>query len=171
MSYRPEEPLNNTIINGQVGSDKKLFRKPVDPDTQELINSVIKDGYVILESIFTPAEVDEATQELGVLANGADTAGPASVGGRNKFEGFRTRRIYSLLNKSRVFDKFATHPKVVALNDYFLDPGWLLSVFQSICIQPGEEPQTLHHDDGYATLPRPHRPLGTVRPCIPMSYT
>ncbi|KAF4459514.1 phytanoyl- dioxygenase family [Fusarium albosuccineum] len=162
MSYQPDEAPNNTIINNQVGSDKKLFRKQVDPNTQELINTVIKQGYVILENVFTHDEVDEATQELRRLASEHDTAGPASVGGRNKFEGFRTRRISSLLNKSRVFDKFATNPEVMALNDYFLDPGWLLSLFQSICIQPGEDPQALHHDDGYVTLPRPHRPFGTA---------
>ncbi|KAH7141933.1 phytanoyl-CoA dioxygenase family protein [Dactylonectria macrodidyma] len=162
MLYQPDEPRNNAIINNQVGADQRLFRKPAGPEVQELINSVIKHGYVIMEKIFTHAEVDEAIQELRRLADDAGTAGPASAGGRNKFEGFRTKRIYALLNKSRVFDKFATSPKAMALNDYFLDLGWLLNTFHSISIQPGEEPQTQHHDDGHVTLPRPHRPLGTA---------
>ncbi|CAJ0538632.1 Ff.00g066490.m01.CDS01 [Fusarium sp. VM40] len=161
MTYPPEEPQNNAIINSDVGTDKRLFRKPVDSSNQENINSVIKNGYVILENLFTDIEVEQACEELKHLAE-SSAAGPASSGGRNKFEGFLTNRIYALLNKSRIFDKFVTHPQVVALNDYFLDPGWLLSVMLSIYIQPGEDPQTLHHDDGYITVPRPHRPFGTA---------
>ncbi|KAM5376425.1 hypothetical protein ACJZ2D_005479 [Fusarium nematophilum] len=99
-------------------SDKKLFRQPVDPEVQELINSVSKHSDVSLENVFTYSEVEEATQELSRLANGPDTAGLASAGGRNKFEGFCTWRIYSLLNKSSVSAKFAMHLKVVALDDY-----------------------------------------------------
>ncbi|KAH7261635.1 phytanoyl-CoA dioxygenase family protein [Fusarium tricinctum] len=161
MADPPEEPRNNAIINSDVGTDKRLFRKAVDPSNQENINSVIKNGYVILENLFTDTEVEQACEELKHLAE-SPAAGPASSGGRNKFEGFLTNRIYALLNKSRIFDKFVTHPQVVALNDYFLDPGWLLSVMLSIYIQPGEDPQTLHHDDGYITVPRPHRPFGTA---------
>ncbi|KAL5583886.1 hypothetical protein FOVSG1_015237 [Fusarium oxysporum f. sp. vasinfectum] len=162
MSYRPQEPGNNGIINSDVGTYAKLFNKKVDPENEGLINSVIENGYIILEKMFTEAEIEEACQELKRLSE-SDAAGPASSGGRNKFEGFRTHRIYALLNKSRVFDKFVAHPKIVALNDYFLDPGWLISTFQSITLQPGAEAQTLHHDDGYITVPRPHRPFGSVR--------
>jgi hypothetical protein len=161
MSYRRDEPGNNPIINSDVGTDKQLFRREVDPKDQALIDSVIENGYITLENLFTDAEVEEACQELKRL-NEAESVGGASRHGRNKFEGFRTNRTYALLNKSRVFDKFVNHPKVVALNDYFLDPGWLLSIMLSINIQPGEDPQTLHHDDGYITVPRPHRPFGSV---------
>jgi len=52
-------------------------------------------------------------------------------------------------------------PRVLALNDYFLDPGYLLSVLQSIQINPGEAEQRLHHDDGFCNMPRPRRALGT----------
>ncbi|KAL7903996.1 hypothetical protein GGI35DRAFT_472742 [Trichoderma velutinum] len=60
-------------------------------------------------------------------------------------------RIYALANKSRVFDDFALHEDVLALNDYFLDPGYLINSFQS----------TMHYDHGYVTMERPHRPIGT----------
>lgn len=133
----------------------------VDTKTKKLIDEVVAQGYVIIKNAFTDAQVDEALEELRRLS-GTPEAGPASSGGRNPFEGFKTHRIYSLLNKSRVFDKFAMHPSVVALNNYFMDPGWLLSVMHSISIQPGEKSQTLHHDDGQITIPRPHRPLGSV---------
>lgn len=162
MSYRPKEPPANVTINDEVGASKKLFRKQVDPEVQKLVERAIEDGYVIIENAFTHAEVDEAIEELQRLRKLPGNGGPASGGGRNTFEGFQTHRIYALLNKSRVFDKFTIHPMVVALNNFFLDPGWLLNAYQAINIQPGENPQTLHHDDAYVTLPRPHRPFGTV---------
>ncbi|KAK7710486.1 hypothetical protein SLS64_000176 [Diaporthe eres] len=163
MVYQYKDAGNNQRIYNEVGSVKKLKwdAAQVDPDTQKLIDQVVAQGFVIIQNAFTDAEVDEALEELRRLSASPD-AGPAASGGRNPFEGFKTHRIYSLLNKSRVFDKFAAHPSVVALNDYFMDPGWLLSVMHSISIQPGENPQTLHHDDGQITIPRPHRPLGSA---------
>ncbi|KAF4976230.1 hypothetical protein FZEAL_7068 [Fusarium zealandicum] len=163
MVYEHTDAGNNQQIYREVDSIKKLKwnDKTRDAYTQELIDHVIENGYVVIKNAFAEAEVDEALQELDHLYQ-TDEAGPASTGGRNTFEGFKTQRIYSLLNKSRVFDKFTIHPSVVALNDYFMDPGWLISVFQSINIRPGENPQTLHHDDGYTTVPRPHRPFGSA---------
>lgn len=43
-----------------------------------------------------------------------------AVGGRNAFEGEKTRRVYALSDKSRVFDAFACNEVVGRLNDYFL---------------------------------------------------
>ena len=44
-----------------------------------------------------------------------------------------------------MFDKFCLLPRVLALNDYFLDPGYMISVLHSIQINPGEKAQALHH--------------------------
>jgi hypothetical protein len=86
--------------------------------------------------------------------------------GRNSFEGFDTTRIYALLDKyvnaekrtkipkafinysnrrTRVFDKFCILPRVLALNEYFLDPGYMISAFHTIQINPGEKAQELHY--------------------------
>lgn len=163
MVYQLEDASSNQRINQEVGSVKKLKwdAEPVDASTQKLIDEVVAQGYVIIKNAFTNTQADEALEELARLSAGSD-AGPAAAGGRNPFEGYQTQRIYNLVNKSRVFDKFILHPSVVALNNYFMDPGWLLSVCHSISIQPGEDPQTLHHDDGHVTVPRPHRPFGTA---------
>jgi len=53
-------------------------------------------------------------------------------------------------------------PDVLALNDYFLSPGYMISVLHTIQINPGESAQALHHDDGYCHLPRPRPPLGSA---------
>ena len=153
-------PKLNSSINEEVGADKRLGRKLSQSDArlEALIEEITTNGFAVLPDPFTPEQVEEAKAELRVL----DDEATGSVRGRNSFEGLRTQRFYALANKSRVFDKFALHPLVLALNDHFMDPGYLLSSFQGINIQPGEAPQTLHHDDGYVTVPRPHRPFGAV---------
>lgn len=163
MDSLSSQPKNNSIVNREVGVEKRLGRSssPPSPEFQRFIDHTIEHGYVVVENAFTDAEVDEAIAELQRLSSTPE-AGPASAGGRNTFEGLKTSRIYALINKSRVFDKFAMHPAVLALNNYFLDPGYLLNAYHSVCIQPGENPQTLHHDDGFITMPRPHKPFGSV---------
>lgn len=115
--------------------------------------------------MYTPAEVSLAKQELARL-EALESAGPAAHGGRNPFEGLSTKRIYALTDKSRAFDCFPIHPTVMALNDYFLQPNYLLNSFLTVVIQPGEKGQMIHTDDGLIQLPRPRPLMGTV--CIPL---
>jgi hypothetical protein len=157
------KPKLNQTVDSEVGADRRLGRDVQDnPRIQGLIDHITEHGYAVIPNAFSSGEIDEAKAELRHLASVLE-AGPAPLRGRNTFEGLKTQRIYALANKSRVFDKFALHPDILALNDHFLDPGYLLNSFQSINIQPGETPQTLHHDDGYVTVPRPHRAFGAVR--------
>lgn len=145
-----------------LGSSKTAPKtKPEEQRLKQLIDQTLENGYVILPSVFSKAEIEEAKAEVARITKSA-TSGPAAGGGRNRFEGLQTHRIYALLNKSRVFDKFAMHPDVLALNDYFLDDGYLIHAYQSISIQPGEDSQLLHHDDSPITIPRPHAPFTTV---------
>lgn len=129
---------------------------PTDPSLRADIQHVLEHGYVILPDSFTAAEAAEARDEVDRLS------GPDPRTGRTGFEGHKTSRIYSLLNKSRVFDKFTVTPRVLALNDYFLDGGYLLSASHTIVIHPGERAQNLHDDDGYIQAPRPRRPFGSA---------
>ncbi len=137
---------------------KVVERKPLpdDPVLRADVEHVLEHGYVIIPDCFTRAEAQEAREEIVRLL------GREPLVGRNNFEGVKTNRIYSLLNKTRVFDKFTLLPRVLALNDYFLDPGYLLSAFHTISINPGEKAQPLHHDDGYIQFPRPRLPFGSA---------
>ncbi|RFU78103.1 hypothetical protein TARUN_4165 [Trichoderma arundinaceum] len=151
-------------IPNEVGADKRLHSpalNPPDTRTQQLIDQVTTHGYVIIHNAFTPEAVASAKAEVARLTDIPEAAGPAGKKGRNTFEGYKTQRLYALANKSRVFDAFALHEDVLALNDHFLDPGYLINSFQSINILPGEKAQTLHYDHGYVTIERPHRPVGS----------
>ena len=116
---------------------------------------------MILPSIYTPAQVQHALDELDRLEQ-QRSSGPASQGGRNNFEGFNTRRIYALADKSRAFDCFPIHETVMKLNDYFLQPNYLLTSYHTVNIEPGSVVQTMHTDDGLVALPRPRPLMGIV---------
>lgn len=158
-------------VNNEVGASSRVRRggaAALERRIQALIENILEHGYVIIPNAFSEEEIREAKEELRHLETSLTTEKtPSRSKGRNTFEGLKTHRMYGLAGKSRVFDKFALHPDVLAINDYFLDPAYLLNSFQSINILPGEKPQTLHCDDGYITIPRPHKPFGTVR--LPLS--
>jgi hypothetical protein len=77
-------------------------------------------------------------------------------------EGFRTQRIYALSDKSRAFDCFPIHDTVWKLNEYFLQPNFLMTSYHTVVINPGEREQEIHTDDGLIHLPRPRPLMGIV---------
>src|SRR5690349_15553344 len=91
------------------------------------IQQLDRDGYLVMEDVLA--------QEAGTAIDAELTAllGPT---GRNTFEGTRTRRIYSLLTKTRICDEVVEHPRVLALLDQLLMPNYLLSQLQAISIGP-----------------------------------
>jgi hypothetical protein len=112
-----------------------------------------RDGYLIL-----PGLLDQDT-----LRSIRDTAGQLlGPAGRNAFEGHRTRRVYSVLEKTRALDRLVDHPRILALLDRLLLPNYLLSQLQIIEVEPGEAPQIEHPDDGFYPVPRPRPPLGAA---------
>jgi len=130
-----------------------------------LAEKILKDGYVVIPNCFSRAEAEEAKAEIDRLS-GTD---PRT--GRSDFEGHHTNRIFSLPNKSRLFDKFYIIPQVLALNDYFLEPDYLMYVIQSIVIQPGEGQQVVHHDDSPTKVPRPRAPFSAAIMVVFDDYT
>ncbi|WP_062982974.1 phytanoyl-CoA dioxygenase family protein [Nocardia anaemiae] len=112
-----------------------------------------RDGYVILEGLLDSAQCAALRAELLPLL------GP---NGRNAFEGHRTQRLYSVLGKTRMVDRLVDHPRVLALLDRLLLPGYLLSQLQIINIAPGENAQLLHPDDGFYPVPRPRKALSAA---------
>ncbi|KAK3318703.1 phytanoyl-CoA dioxygenase [Apodospora peruviana] len=138
---------------------------PTDPALRSLVTRVLEDGYVIIPNAFSEAEAVKAKAEIQRLH------GAAPRGGHNPFDGFKTNRILALLGKTRVFDKFCLLPQVHALNEYFLDPDYLIYIMESITINPGEKAQTLHHDDAVTGLQRPRKPVTAATMIVLDDYT
>ena len=112
--------------------------------------AIERDGYTLIEDFMDAARLAEVRRVVGFYL-GSHT-------GRNPFEGHSTERVYTLVARGRVFWDIALDERVLALCDYFLLPGCLLTASQAICIRPGDSRQALHHDDTFYTVPRP-RPM------------
>lgn len=108
-------------------------------------------GYSIVEGVLPAEEVARKRAELDALLAGADT-------GSNSFLGRRTRRVYTLLAKTRCFDEMVLNPLLLRVMDRLLN-HYQLCVATAIEIGPGETAQTLHADDGVYPLPNLGSPL------------
>ncbi|PZS30081.1 MAG: phytanoyl-CoA dioxygenase [Pseudonocardiales bacterium] len=115
--------------------------------------AVQRDGYVILENLLGAGDCERIRAAVTPLLDKT---------GRNTFEGQRTQRLYSVLDKTRACDRLVDHPRVLALLDRLLLPNYLLSQLQVINITPGETAQLLHPDDAIYPLPRPRPPLAAA---------
>jgi ectoine hydroxylase-related dioxygenase (phytanoyl-CoA dioxygenase family) len=129
-------------------------QRNVDPAlVDSLLAQVQAEGYVIIPDLIPAdemAHIKEATLPL------------LEHDGRTEFEGFKTRRIYSVIEKTLELNPLMEHPLVLALLDRILMPNYLLSQLQAINILPGEIQQPLHHDDGFYPLLRPRPPIGAA---------
>jgi hypothetical protein len=119
-----------------------------------------EEGFVILRDVIDSNEIDALRDALQPYLD-------LDLHGRNNFEGERTQRVYSLVGRGGVFERTAEHPAVLDLMDSLLQPGYLLTASQAICIHPGETVQPLHYDDTFYRLPRPTTPIPTFRSTRP----
>jgi ectoine hydroxylase-related dioxygenase (phytanoyl-CoA dioxygenase family) len=115
--------------------------------------AVERDGYVVLENLLDPEDCETIRAAVTPFLDRT---------GRNTFEGQRTQRVYSVLDKTRACDRLVDHPRVLALLDRLFLPNYLLSQLQVINITPGEAAQLLHPDDAIYPVPRPRPPLGAA---------
>jgi ectoine hydroxylase-related dioxygenase (phytanoyl-CoA dioxygenase family) len=135
--------------NAQIGRNL-----PPGFDAVGHIERLHRDGYTIVEDFL------DADRLAAFCAGVAPLLG--RYRGRNPFEGLKTERVYTLVARGKVFEDITDDPRLMALLDAFLKPGYLLSASHAICIHPGEAAQALHFDDSFYPFARP-------RPAISMS--
>ena len=75
------------------------------------MEALSRDGYVIWENLLT---AEDCRQIRDVVRPWLGHTG------RNSFEGRRTQRVYSVLSRTRVCDRLADHPRVLAALDRLL---------------------------------------------------
>ena len=119
------------------------------------VEALRREGYVILRDQLPP-------EKLEALAADFERLEGAAAMGRTDFEGMKSKRVYNPLAKTRALDDLILHPAVTAIAEAYLDDQIQLSSATSVNIHPGETPQTLHRDDDYYPLPRPHIPLSVT---------
>jgi ectoine hydroxylase-related dioxygenase (phytanoyl-CoA dioxygenase family) len=119
--------------------------------TVDPLDALARDGYVVLEDVIEAELVDALLETIDRVMVDADIPF-----GSNAFLGFRTRRIFNLLARDPLFASVPLHPAVLPVVERVLDEQCLLSSLTAIEMQPGQEAQPLHADDGSIALPRPH---------------
>lgn len=119
----------------------------------KLIDAVNENGFIILENLISSEAVDYIRIESEPFLK---------FDGRTEFEGHKTRRIYSVIEKTYACNPLVEHPLVLALLDRLFMPNYLLSQLQVISVMPGEVRQPLHHDDGFYPIARPRKPFGAA---------
>jgi ectoine hydroxylase-related dioxygenase (phytanoyl-CoA dioxygenase family) len=114
----------------------------------EVVDELDAVGYAVVHGLISDPDRRALRRELtDVLAR--------TPGGRNPFEGARTKRVYALFAKTRALDGPVLDPLVLGVVDRVLG-HCQFSAPTGIEIGPGEVAQVLHHDDGIYPLTRPH---------------
>lgn len=132
------------------GASAQATVHPSDAQAEQLA----RDGYLIVENVIPQAECEALKAEMNALFE--------HTAGRNNFEGFRTQRLYALLDKTLRCNPWIEHPQAIGLAEHALEPNPLLSQAQIINILPGEAAQPWHTDDLFYPWPRPRRALGAA---------
>ncbi len=147
----PERPVYPIVANPQLRIEAvdpaRLQRWLRDRTLDACLAQFEEDGYIIFHDVLTPGEISEIKSAL---------TPHFSHFGRNDFEGFRTNRVYGLLQKSpRVFGDLVAHPLPLAFAEYQLGETCLVTVYQAVNLHPGETVQGWHYDEGALPIPLP----------------
>lgn len=108
-------------------------------------------GYTVIERLLDADAIAAAKAAL-------DELHAATEFGSSDFTGFRTKRVFNLLAKTRALDPLLTDRTVLELVRHALGPEAQLSIASTMEIWPGETVQPLHQDDAYFPA-TPHPPL------------
>lgn len=135
----------------------------MDVDLDQHEARLLRDGYTIIDNFLTAPQLELARQALRPHLG--------SYLGRNSFEGLETERVYTLVARGKVFEDATDDQRLMAILDRFLQPGYLLTASQAICIHPGEKAQPIHFDDGFYGLARPRPAVSLSLICAVDAFT
>lgn len=111
-----------------------------------------EDGAVIVRNLVDDDVIDRVNEELEPYLGRAHF-------GEGEFWGYRTKRVSSLVAKSKTYgEELATSPQILAVMDRLLLPRcerYHLHVTQAVRIGPGEGRQIVHRDDGLMPFRHP----------------
>ena len=125
-----------------------IVRVPnTDPELDAKVASALDtEGVVVITNVLSPEKVQEMKSVVYDIFE-------KQQHGRNTFEGLKTKRLYAMFNKSRVFDEASINPTVLKAIEHCFGATqqkepFLLSAPTGIAIGPGEKAQEIHVDEG-----------------------
>jgi ectoine hydroxylase-related dioxygenase (phytanoyl-CoA dioxygenase family) len=105
-----------------------------------------QDGVLVVQALLADTEVEALRKDAGELVSAAPL-------GDNRFDGFKTRRIFDPLARTRGLDGLVLHPVVQALVKAALAWPYQFGMTVLTEVQPGEVAQVPHRDGGVYPLP------------------
>ena len=126
-----------------------LVRLGADADSDLLLETIDRDGGLVIEGLLDPRTVDRIDHELAPHVNARRPG--FRDGFDDSFYGSNTVRVQGIPAKSPTFiDEYLLHPTLLDLADRVLLPycgDYWMSQSETIFIGPGNEKQALHRDD------------------------
>jgi len=120
-------------------------------EVEPIVAALAEDAYVVVENVLDADRVAAIKGDLERILT------PVPYG-RNAFEGFGTKRIYSLFRKTRMFDDLAIHPVMLGVLDAVLG-----SVYQSARRRGSRSAPATQRRSSTATTRSTHSPSRTPR--------
>jgi len=117
-----------------------------DSPTADLKETLDRDGVLVVRGLLTPSELEAVRTGVRALVSTAPL-------GDNRFDGFKTRRIFDPLARTRLLDSLVLHPVVQGLVKATLSWPYQLGMTVLSEVQPGEVAQVQHRDGAVYPLP------------------
>jgi ectoine hydroxylase-related dioxygenase (phytanoyl-CoA dioxygenase family) len=112
----------------------------------EIVQEITSKGYAVLPPRLGEAVLAGAHAEIGAMLSAAAWG--------SGFDGSRTRKIWTLLTRTRCMDQAALDPLVLDVVGQLIGPGTQSGMTYATQVHPGQDAQVLHYDQGIYPLPR-----------------
>lgn len=118
-------------------------------DIEDVVNEITSgEGFVILPRLFSPAEIKHARELILYLIQTQGKKATHFQGSDESKENLQAR-VWNLLNKGKVFEKFIQHPTILKVMRTILGDDAQLGSIASNTIFPGGSGQEPHLDYPY----------------------
>jgi ectoine hydroxylase-related dioxygenase (phytanoyl-CoA dioxygenase family) len=123
-----------------------ISRFAPDASPADLHEALTRDGAIILADLLDRERLATLREAVGPLITNAPL-------GTNAFDGFKTRRVFDPLVRTRALDDLVLDPLVQRVIRAALPAGYQLGMTVLSQVQPGEAAQKLHRDAAAYPLP------------------
>ena len=118
----------------------------MDSVVQTHVNEILTQGYTIIPSVLSDAEIAQCRDALDAIF-----LDETEVGLRHKWHNNAFKVAYMLAQKHPVFRRMALNPKLLPTIQTVLGQDCNLSNVNGLAMVPGGEPQSLHQDASEST--------------------
>ena len=117
---------------------------------EEAVAELDEHGFAVLKEALTPDQANALRDRSVVL-----TAEERAAGSEHIYHDGKSQRVWSLVNKGRIYEEMIQLPQVLELQQHLLGDDCVLSSFTVNLIGPGAPAGSLHADYPVASFPKP----------------